>query len=344
MSNRHQGPFHLPTLLLLCVGVAHAVGCDAESDDGAAGATAADADAEAPPPVRTATPYAPDIEPIDAQPTLDPATLSDIAARHLPRLAQSELGAIPAIFETFLEAGTDDCPFVERAEQEDGTLLTFEGGCETADGARFDGFAQLTTYQNRRESDDEPPATGFTIEAGGVRMERPDGRFFEADGYADSRRLLAEAGEEDGGDAGGHLYLQGSFLADPETAAGNDWLDGRLSGRLERGLYRDEGGYYFEMSATMTLGEGPASALSVGRLRINSWLCTDEPAGTLSIRERDGVWHDLVFDGFVEEEEEAEPSVGACDGCATWLVAGGSGTRVCDADGWIAALMEVTGR
>lgn len=295
------------------------VGCGAEETETQA----------TPPPTRTPTPYVPDLPPDEAQSaTLDDATLQQVLAAQVPALLQADLRAVPDIVEGFVDLTDPECPAAQVQGEGDFAVLVVESDCVNGDGVRIRGYLNIT-----RVVEDGGAVVNVSMEGGGLRMEAPDGRFVEVGGYMGAHEARFDDVRETG------AYLGARLRADPETAAGNPFLDGTFGGRMERWSYAEPGGAAVGLSAAMTLSEGPVNTLSVSGLRLNSWACGEEPAGVFSVREPSGAWHDVIFDGFVEEDEDEEPTgepgEAVCDGCGVHMVGGEDRGAICADGAWM---------
>lgn len=316
---------HPLTRICLAAVWALAAGVGCEGDGGEA--------APEPATTRTPTPYVPDLPPeaVGPEARLDAAAVAGVLAQRLPALMSADVAAVPDRLEALLALGDDACPGGERFGGDSSQGLALENDCATADGFRYRGYLNITRF-----SEDDGAVVGFSVDAGGVRVDAPDGRFIEVDGYfGGSTERFDEV-------VGHNAYVGARLSADPGTAEGNPWLDGTFAGRIERWSYREPGGVAMGLDGSVALVGGPASAVSVSGLRLNSWACGAEPAGVFSLREADGAWHDVVFDGFVDEDAPDEG--GVCDGCGAHLVAGQAAGAVCADGGLVTALFDEIGR
>lgn len=311
------------------VAAALGVGCGGSADGDAADAPA----------IRAPTPYVPDLPPAADGPAarLDAAAVAAAITARVPELLGADLAAVPDLVEGFVDLAAPGCPGGERFEEGEASGLAVENDCITADGYRFRGLLSITRF-----TEAEGAVRGFSVDAGGVRIEAPDGRFVELDGFfgGSSERFDEVVGH--------NTYLGARLAADAETAGGNPWLDGTFEGRLERWSYREPGGVAMGLSGSVALAGGAVSAVAVSGLHFDSWSCGAEPSGVVSVREADGVWHDVVFDGFRDDEGEGqgvpEGDEAVCDGCGAHLVAGVDAGTVCAEAGWVEAIFEGIGR
>ena len=257
--------------------------------------------------------YLPDLEVQPPAATLSADGVAGVVLESYERV----LGYVPTGFPSALDAlmaeGDPDCPAVRRVSDERGREgFSWEAECVASSGTAFAGSIQLMVRPPT--VDDE----GFTTEetefyTGGMAIEAPDGRRLSARGYfAWNRRTQGDV------HAGG-AYLDGEMSADAATAGGDPWLSGEVDGLLS--MYMGQYGGYRAVVATASLATNDPDvvALNFDDLQFEPGLCDTELLGRASLREANGVWHDLSF-AYREETDEA--AVMDCDGCALHLVSG----------------------
>ncbi|MFN3197378.1 MAG: hypothetical protein ACE366_03000 [Bradymonadia bacterium] len=316
-------------------------GCDDGNDTTEPSQMAPDADllspadrtpsSDEPAPNREPTPYVPDIDDEAIPAALEDEALADALTEYVPAVLTLDLSSVPERLAGLIDLTAPECPGGQQYETEEGYVIVAENECTHSSGVRFEGYLRLAMLDYT--GDEGQRVTGFNIESGSVRIDTPDGRSFEAGGYLDVRHERQSDGEVWG------TYTQGSVRFDDETAGDNLWLSGAMSGRIERYIYRHESGEMVMGASVATAIEvgpdgGAISAISIDDLELNTWLCAEEPIGTLSVREAEGVWHDVHYDGFDPEEEAPL----ACDGCGRHLVGGMSDDQLCEGEQWLQAI------
>lgn len=247
----------------------------------------------------------PDVSTEDMQDALDAA----IVALH-----GLDAGPVLDAYAAAMSYADDDCPtWYSNAEGD-----YWYDSCDSDDGAHFDGYLGTATYDGT-DTGDGTAWTGFTI-SGVATVETEDGRRFVANGAAG--RLSAEA---DG------LYqyytvVDGSFSWDGEEANGS-WLDegpvpaftlyawdAPSTGARAMVLQGSVSGFDGQASTVVFDGVVIANALA-------GFPCEIEPSGTLSFRDPEGRWYDLLWDLPYDTETSTlgEMDEADCDGCAsTW--------------------------
>jgi hypothetical protein len=218
--------------------------------------------------------------------------------------------------------GTGDltgCP--ARLTQDYGAAKVYfwQGACTDEAGRMWAGQGAVITYTDL--VNEVGTFSGQQIQMAG-RITAPDGTWLEGAGTATwfhggSEQLAAVS----------HA-LTGSWTAGGPgvtTAAGaSPWLDGTRNPSLEvvRWTYLPTGGDNLTVRGGLSFAEGgpwgeAITAISfedfTARAREAGASCPREPGGAVALRDADGAWIDVFFDG--PTDRAAETDAALCDGC-----------------------------
>jgi hypothetical protein len=290
------------------------LGCDAEGDSVPV----------EPPEPRMPTPYLPEIDAPVATAQLDAAAIHAAMQAQVPLLVGLNTAGLVPLLDGLVDWSDADCPGAAVDEDGDVRTLQAENDCTSANGTRFVGAISMTVV-----GAPEDDAFSFYVEAASLRIETADGRAVTLSGAVGFDTFVGEEGTEISS------FANGVFTADAETAQAHPWLNGDEGIAADEYRFLGQGGLYFAVSNRVTFEDGPLSALKV-QLAINDWDCEAEPRGSISLREANGVWHDVVYDGFVDEE--AGITTATCDGCGAHLIAGVVEAQLCE-QGWFEAML-----
>lgn len=242
-------------------------------------------------------------------PVLDEIQLED-ALRDALEVAVS-LNASPVLagYGVAMEAAEPGCPDYYTT---DGNTYWFDQ-CSTAEGARFDGYGFHVVY----DAYDGGDGNIYDGEAfyGVAQVTDVSGRTFTAGGSVYSLVGVNE------GTTTWQSVVQGSFSWDGPEAEGT-WLDGELQPDLTMyavGANANEQGRAIALDGGIGGFTGDVSAVVFDSLLLYTaaWgsTCATEPGGMVSIRDSEGGWTDVLFDGPAEWGATSDPS--QCDGCGT---------------------------
>ena len=227
-------------------------------------------------------------------------------------------GPILTAYEASMSGQQQDCP--DYYEQ-DGSVYWYDY-CYAADGSSFSGYGFLYDYVDHEQD-------GYIYNGQQVytvsEIVDSEGATFTGGGGAQNLRL-DYVGTENVMHTTWSSVINGSFAYDgPGTA--DSWMG--------EGLAPDGVVYVTEIPEEAGLGvwgrlivadggvgglTGTANTVVVDTFHVwpavfgNS--CEIEPHGTVSVRDTEGLWYDLVFDG-VEAWSEEVVDEADCDGCGT---------------------------
>lgn len=270
------------------------------------------------------SPYDDDSGSDTAMPTLGPEQVGGVAIAGLREFASLRPQVVMDAYVA-IAVHEDGCPeeFEEYAEEGTTVQVWYTDGCTTSMGVSFAGGGRYETYTY---TDAEGYATeGAVLNAEGASFSvAMDGRSLMLSGYFGWSRGTGE----DYTDAS--IEILGRATTDAATAAGNRILDGSISASGYMFSYADAeikamGGE----GAWSGAGLGDARAFAFAGTQVYSLGCAAEPAGTLSLRDGEGFWHDVVFDGITMVAEAPEFHPELCDGCGNYLAAGEPDGQAC---------------
>lgn len=235
-----------------------------------------------------------------------------------------ELEAQPILdgYMRLMESEEEGCPDYYS----DGDNTYWYDYCETEEGAYFSGYGFGYSYTDFE-------ADGYLYNGEQVftisQIISPEGYTFEGGGAA---YMLEAEFIEDGENVPhtiAYSVIQGAFSYDgPE--ADDTWLTTELSPDLTVAVYNiPENEIYPTYMGNLMSIEGGINGLTgdAGTVVFEVTLhdegvgnpCPQEPAGTVSVRDSEGLWYDVVYDG-VEAFSGDTMDMDECDGCgAVWF-------------------------
>ncbi len=254
------------------------------------------------------TPYVYE-EPDEVEPALDPAALGEAIRDGLSLALRIDARPFLASYEGLL-AGADGvgCPVLVRQSDAYSQSTFWQGECGTAAGGAFSGFGAVYTYED---------------------LDYGDGTLYDGWYVYHSGRLAAGAATLEGSGvisyataepAGYTIHvtsLDGSFVLAPD--APGPWLDGTLGPSLTVFAAYVPGldAHAIGLDGGLAGLAGPANTIAFSGVRLTEASlgsqCDREPSGTVSVRDAEGSWYDVVFDGPTDEAPDVDPAV--CDGC-----------------------------
>lgn len=264
-------------------------------------------------------------------PTLSEATIAEAITTWVPVLRSFELAPLFTLYESVDAQGDPMCPTRTAYEAPDtempSSYHTWSADCTTEQGATFFGYAEDV----RQTTLDEE---GWLIDSryvyGAAQASTAEGHTLGIDGYF----TLVEATKST--EVEGVLYDE--VQLQKGLFGGVTWNGPGLEGTwLGRGLevagsaytYEGGGSRFLSVEGTVSGMAGPVLALATQGFGLANWRgpCAAEPTGTISVRDVDGGWYDVVFDAPSFEEEE--PDTSTCDGCGSLWFEGARVGEVC---------------
>jgi len=231
-----------------------------------------------------------------------------------PSIVLDEYGRLISAAEADMVSGEGDCPYYYDYYLEYYSYFYWYDSCTTPDGTAFSGYALGYDFSGASSPPYAYPHYAYLSGSGAVQS--PDGYTLEIGGSAYDYEY-----DYYGSYYNYHSgYVVGSFAYDDPRFA-DTWLAAGLS--IDLTISGDDYGDYDVPMNTLTF----TGSLSGMTGDVNTVVFTDttisaagrgsacdvEPSGTISVRDADGEWYDVNFQG--------PPYVGAsvfppdCDGC-----------------------------
>lgn len=249
-------------------------------------------------------------------PTLSPGSLAAAIGEAAARVRSSGASPVLAAWDEAM-AGADTCP-MWFGDATDGYWLDT---CTSAAGTTFSGYAALVAWDAASEG------TGLIRDgrsiAGVASVTSADGTRLDVGGAARVVTFTPEgvAPGEPAWYGWWQSVVDGSFAYDGPAGEGT-WLADGETPALSAAAYHAPAHDLRYLAVEGSLpATGDASAVVFdGLVVMNEALEPDcrEAAGVVSVRDADGVWYDVVFDGPAAAGDPVD--LAACDGCgAAWL-------------------------
>ncbi|HWB77112.1 MAG TPA: hypothetical protein VG755_19220 [Nannocystaceae bacterium] len=280
------------------------------------------------------SPYEDDGEP-DGSPALSREQVGAAATAGLRAFTSLQPQTVVDLYRA-IAVHDDECPeeFEEIVENGTTAQTWYTDGCTTAAGVQFAGGGRIEIYTRTEEPGYDVTGAILNAEGASLSVVAADGRSLTLSGYV----AWQHGTSEDSTDSSLEIY--GHALADAASAAGNPLLDGSISVQGYMYSYAGEGSKEIGGEGAISGARiGDARAFSFAGIGVYSDGCTAEPMGTVSVRDVNGFWHDIAFDGIVMVDEEPTFDAAACDGCGEYLAAGEPDGEACVAAGELAQLL-----
>ena len=267
-----------------------------------AGCGGKDTAEEGPEGTAEAPPYIADEDTTDV-PDVRPKDLSSAIEEAIAAMMELRSAPLVAAYSSAVAGGDEECPTWAQ-----GSEYWFDS-CTSEDGTRFEGVGALTEYEDFTQGD--YTYSGSQLYTVGS-IVTPEGHTFKGSGG--SADLW---GTSTGGELIQYVSFEGDFSWDGPGAAGT-WLESGHSPWLTMWATTAPSGWRtLVVDGTLT-GITEASAVVFHEVTVMSGdfgdTCVPEPSGAISIRDLEGNWLELEFDG--TGGEDWPPPEAACDGCA----------------------------
>lgn len=232
------------------------------------------------------------------------------------------------VYHEVMATADDTCP----AYYAYGENVYWYDYCYSEQGSLFNGYSFYVDYEAYE------PGDGLTYWGGqlyGVaQVTTESGETFEAGGTA--ANVYAESADYQVWQS----IVQGGFNWTGESDA--DWLDDGLAPNLYLVAYYvpEVDGRAFALEGGVSGIEGELDTVVFDNILLYDekvgGACPEEPSGTVSVRDADGEWYDVLFDGEGEYGQGLE-SPDLCDGCGDAYFRGQSVGSVCIDWTWLNA-------
>ncbi|MBX2800994.1 MAG: hypothetical protein KTR31_25165 [Myxococcales bacterium] len=286
------------------------------------------------PDVPDPVPYLPEHTVQAPETQLDSAAVASTIEAQLRTFSVSAPLGLSDALDAMMAHADGGCPYVDTFDDGAFSQTRWYDDCESSDGTRFVGGFELSRYTSVAHGKNAE-VTGLTFFATDLRIETADGQYLEAAGYFSLDRIVG-----DGYDVAS-FYGGGSLRADPTTAGDDPWLSGQREGSAQIYL-ADWGGYraaYLGGAVSIDDG-GPVVGIALQDVAIELGWCSNEPFGSVSVREASGAWHDVLFAYYDESAKELMD----CDGCGLHVAAGEPlGDSVCLSQASLDAVVDWDG-
>jgi hypothetical protein len=212
--------------------------------------------------------------------------------------------------EKYMIDNGDGCPIEYEDFYETYGYYYLYGPCSTDSGVAYDGYNYWYWY--------DPFWSGsyyynaYAYYYGTSSMTLADGDVFDAGGY------VYYYDYSYGSARGFYGYMYGSF-AYSGGAFADSWLQAGLEASYSLSAYHDpaSGGRQLAVSGTVGGFDGPANAAEFTSVFLFSQAfgstCELEPSGSIAVRDEEGAWYDVAFDGPAFSGATVYPE--DCDGC-----------------------------
>lgn len=248
--------------------------------------------------------------PDDAQPSLGTADLELLVADAVARAWTIEATPLFAAYTAVMESADGGCP---NYYEQDGNQYWYDE-CTSEAGAEFSGYAFYYGY-------DHTLIDGLVYDGGALygvgSATAPDGSRLEFGGSATAYRAWPDGVAEDAPEF--YVYaanqIQGGFAWDgPDAPA---WLAAEHAPDLIAQSYYVPAydGRYVALDGSLGSDADTATVFDTFTLwsdNLITW-CPNEPYGSISVRDAEGEWYDILFHGPEAYESEVDESL--CDGC-----------------------------
>lgn len=248
-------------------------------------------------------------------PTLTVEEVVEAASTWVPRLFGAPVTPLFEGYEASVALADAGCPATQSTAAEGAYASQWVDDCVTEAGTAFRGYAGDVS-----EPIVDSGWTGSTRYVyGAAEVVTGDGSVWTTNGTFALQQATGTVDEGAGPVPAWTRtrFLEGVFAWDGPGAAGTWLADGHAVSGTAAGYGIEGSGSFAEVDGTIAGLPGPVVAVSAVRLSAvaTGWTpCpVNETAGTVSVRDAEGGWYDLVFDA--PREFTAESDLSTCDGC-----------------------------
>lgn len=233
-------------------------------------------------------------------------------------------------YEAGMSGSSEGCP---NYYDYDGSAYWYDS-CTSAGGTEFSGYSFYQQFHDW-DAGDGSIYNGASLSGVGS-ITSPDSSRLEFGGSAYQIVITSQLALDDPSYYSGmYLVIQGGFSGTGAGAEGT-WLDGDAGPDLALYTYYAPSYDGRAVSLEGSLGglAGGAEAVVFDSLYLMSPNlvpdCPGEPYGVVSVRDAEGSWYDVVFDGPETYESDVDPDL--CDGCGEAYFRGEALGPVCGVD------------
>jgi len=216
-------------------------------------------------------------------------------------------------YEALANSGDGYCPYYYEEYITAYDQFYWRDSCTADGGVEFSGYGISYAYADYVDGDADYSINAYF--SGAARLIDDEGRRMDASGYS----RYYEYDYVPDGRTYFYSRIWGEFSW--EGDGGRTWLSSGLTMDIytygARYITYDPVGYYTLLDGSLAGLDGAVTAINLTDVFLYSEsmdsACPDEPSGTISLRDADGDWYDVEFQGPRYWGGEAFP--GECDGC-----------------------------
>lgn len=275
--------------------------------------------------------------PTDSGPAPEPLPIPDLTGVDLPaayaEILRAALGVDMSVAWRGHAASLTEreaaCPNLWTGSPDDQMgdeeALTWSDRCSTNANVSFGGTLQWeNALQTTREGTGTTTTGSRSLSGDGV-VSHGDEVLFEFDGEGSDAFTLIEDGDYQRWTYNSLVQatVTGTLpFPDGPTGGWRTDLNLELSGGDGARVAARGNVFFFEHRIQDRFDSGAMDLEMPGPGSADPEDCALEPHGTLSLRDEDAIWYDLVFLPLYEEGDYADDPYAVCDGCATLYVRG----------------------
>lgn len=261
-------------------------------------------------------------------PVLSEEAIAEAIGRWVPAFYAVDVAPAFEAYETVSSYGDGACPTVASYGEEPARSAYWQGDCAATTGALFSGYTQAESAEALQ---DDGWLAHSRYVYGVASAVTPEGWSWSLNGY-----FAWSDGVKDSGDPVLHESYRGRDISadlvwDAPTAPA--WMGGGTTFTGAAAIYEQAGiGRQITLDGSVSggLGDG-VTAVAISALSLSSRDFTAcpvlEPSGTVSVRDADGGWYDVLFDAPISFDGQTDLSL--CDGCGDLWFEGARVGRVC---------------